>query len=87
MLTVCSIVESEFDVVKVAAVPDDDEHARHRSGLLDLTLRRPLRTRDGAGVIVVPQEEAIKSRICNLKRCSTLIGRSQFFDTCVLSIP
>ena len=67
MRTVYSIVDSELDLVKVAAVPDNDEHARHRSRLLDLTLRRPLRTRAGAGVTVAPQEEAIQSKCLQLE--------------------
>ena len=67
MRAVYAIVESELDLIKVAAVPDNDEHAKHRSRLLDLTLRRPLRTRAGAGVTVSPNEEAIQNKTSQLE--------------------
>ena len=42
--TINAMVEVELDYVKVSEIPDDD-NATHRSRLLDLTLRRSLRTR------------------------------------------
>ena len=45
MRTVEHMVDSELDYVKVASLSVDDDCCKHRQRILDLTLRRPLRTR------------------------------------------